>query len=254
MVGNSGAYARTLGMLLCLAAGLQPQARAALSWPGCADLTAADFKDVILVNPAKDSTLNEPTSMDIGKDGRILFSERTTGKVKLIELDGSIKTLGSFKVYSQSENGLRYVSFDPGFAANRWIYAVMSPVAPKVLRIARMKLKADWSIDTNTVKVILDMPWSYETGHQGGAIAWDATGNMYVSTGNNKHNGDNFSVTDERTYLKDNGAGTANSNDWRGKILRIKPIAFADGETPVPGAGKTYSIPAGKSREPSAFP
>jgi cytochrome c len=248
-MGINRAPARRLGVVLLWAAASAWNAEAALTWPGCPDLTAADFKDVILVNKAKDPTLNEPIGMEIGKDGRILFTERTAGLVKLIDLDGTIKVLGAFKVHPHSENGLRYASFDPDFASNRWIYTVMTPLAPKVLRISRMKLKADWTIDTNTVKVILDMPWSYETGHQGGAMTWDIAGNMFVSTGNNKHNGDDYSVTNETVYLKDNGAGTANTNDWRGKILRIKPIPFSDAETPAAGAGRTYSVPDGNLRQ-----
>ncbi len=37
----------------------------------------------------------------------------------------------------------------------------------------------------------------------------------------------------------------ANTNDLRGKVLRIRPIPFADNSTPTPGIGGTYSIPKG---------
>ncbi|MDB5047846.1 MAG: cytochrome [Fibrobacteres bacterium] len=229
--------------------GLPQAAKAAFTYPNCPDLTAADFKDVILVNQAKDPTLNEPTSMTIAKDGRVFFTERALGNIKMIDLDGSIKLLGNFKVYNGHENGMRYVTVDPDFAANRWIYVLMSPLTPQVNRLARMKLKADWTIDMATVKVILDLPWTYDTGHQGGAIAWDNFGAMYLTAGNNKFNVDNFNVTNESVFMEDNGQGTANTNDFRGKILHIKPLPFPDAETPAPGAGRTYGIPAGNLRE-----
>jgi cytochrome c len=249
-MGFGNGFRKAFRLTVAVAAlGVGRTAHAAFTYPGCPDLTASDFRDVILVNKSKDATLDEPTSMTIGKDGRIFFTERALGNVKMIDVDGSIKPLGNFKVYNGHENGMRYVSVDPDFVSNRWIYLLYSPATPQVNRLARMKLKADWTIDMATVKVLLDMPWTYETGHQGGAMAWDLSGNMYLTTGNNKHNGDNYSVTDERELIHDNGAGTANTNDWRGKILRIKPIPFPDGETPAPGAGRTYSIPAGNFRE-----
>jgi cytochrome c len=230
--------------------GAAAPARAALTYPGCTDLAATDFKDVVLVNQAKDPTLLEPIGMSVGKDGRVFFTERTTGALKMIDLDGSIKLMGKFKVFASAELGLRYVSPDPNFAVNRWLYLMMTPTTPHVNRLARVRVKDDWTVDVNSVKPLIDMPWTYETCcHQGGAIAWDAFGNMYVSTGNNKSNADNFSVTDDRTLIYDNGQGTANTNDWRGKILRIKPIPFSDAETPAPGAGRTYTIPAGNLRE-----
>ncbi len=243
---EASALLAAIAALACLA---QP-AHAAFTYPNCADLQASDFRDVVLVNQIKDPTLLEPIGMTVGKDGRVFFTERASGMLKMIDLDGSIKKMGKFDVNTGNELGLRYVSVDPDFAKNRWLYLMMTPQNPHVNRLARIHVKDDWTVDMATLKPLIDMPWTYETCcHQGGAIGWDAFGNMYVSTGNNKNNGDNFSVTDDRNIINDNGQGTANTNDWRGKILRVKPIPFPDTETPVPGAGKTYTIPAGNLRE-----
>jgi cytochrome c len=231
-------------------AGMSGRAEAAFTYPGCTDLAATDFKDVVLVNQTIDPTLNEPISLSVGKDGRVFFTERASGYLKMIDLDGKVKTMGKFDVNTGNELGLRFVSPDPDFATNRWLYLMMTPQNPHVKRLARVHVKADWTVDMATVKPLIDMPWTYETCcHQGGAIGWDAFGNMYVSTGNNKNNFDDFSVTDDRNIINDNGQGTANTMDWRGKIIRIKPISFPDGETPAPGIGKTYGIPAGNLRE-----
>ena len=246
-------HSRTLaGMAAAfsLIAGLVGKADAAFTYPGCADLTAADFKDVVLVNQTIDPDLQEPISLSIGKDGRVFFTERASGNLKMIDLDGTVKVMGKFQIFTGNELGLRFVSPDPNFSSNRWLYLLYTPTTPHVNRLARVHVKPDWTVDMATVKPLIDMPWTYETCcHQGGAIAWDAFGIMYVSTGNNKNNADGFSVTDERDIINDNGQGTANTNDWRGKILRIKPLPFADTETPAPGAGKTYTIPTGNLRE-----
>jgi cytochrome c len=230
--------------------GLADKIEAAFSYAGCTDVTAADFKDSVLVNKTKDPTLEEPVGMSIGKDGRVFFAERASGILKMIDLDGSIKVLATFAISTANELGFRFVSPDPNFATNRWLYLMLAPSNPHVNRLARVYVKPDWTVDTAATKVILDMPWSYEICcHQGGAIDWDAAGNMYVSSGNNKGNSDNFSVTNETSFLNDNQAGTANTMDFRGKILRIKPIAFANSASPATGVGSTYTIPAGNLRE-----
>ena len=75
--------------------------------------------------------------------------------------------------------------------------------------------------------------------HVGGDIDFDAAGNLYLSTGDDTNPFDSagYSPLDERTnrnpaYDAQRSAG--NTNDLRGKILRIKV-----------NANGTYSIPAG---------
>jgi cytochrome c len=237
--------------LAAVPAAFATAAFAAFTYPNCPDLAAADFKDSVLVSQANDPTLDEPIGFSLAKDGRLFFVERNKANLKTRDPQtGAIKQMAHFDVYTNNELGLRYVSPDPDFGRNKWLYLVLTPSNPHVLRLARVHVKDDWTADLATLKPLLDMPWTYETCcHQGGALGWDAFGNLYVSTGNNKNNADNFSVTDDRDIINDNGQGTANTNDWRGKILRIKPIPFADTETPAPGAGRTYAIPAGNLRD-----
>ncbi len=220
------------------------------TYPNCTPLQASDFKEVILVDKSKDPTLNEPVGFSLGKDGRIFFAERGYGNVKTVSPTGQISIMGNFEVYDNNELGLRFVTPDPNFEANRWLYLILTPKDPKVNRLIRVKVKGDWTLDMSTVKIMLDMPWTYDICcHQGGALAWDLQGNLFVSTGNNTQNSDDFNVTDERTVTKDNQGGPANTNSYRGKILRIKPIPFADSDNPGPGLGKSYTVPAGNLRD-----
>ena len=225
-------------------------ASAAFSYPNCPDLAATDFKDSVLVSSANDATLDEPIGFSLAKDGRMFYVERNKGNLKTRDPDGAVKLMGKFEVFTGNELGLRFVTPDPAFAQNRWLYLVLTPKDPHVLRLARIRVKDDWTVDMATMKPLIDMPWTFETCcHQGGAMEWDAFGNWWVSTGNNKNNFDGFSVTDDRNIINDNGQGTANTSDWRGKILRIKPMPFPDSQTPAPGAGRTYTIPSGNMRE-----
>ena len=157
-----------------------PPAFAAFSYQNCPDLTAADFKDVILINTENDATLDEPIGFTVAKDGRIFFTERNKGNLKMRDLDGKVKLMGHFEVNTGNELGLRYVTPDPDFAKNRWLYIVLTPKDPHVLRLARVHVKDDWTADLATVKPLIDMPWTYETCcHQGGAMVWDAFGNLF---------------------------------------------------------------------------
>ncbi len=236
----------SLGLVACVM--LHAPVYAAFSYPGCADLQASDFREVVITNFA--DGLLEPVGFSVGKDGRIFIAERTTGNVKTVSKNGEKKLMGKFDVYTKSELGLRFVTPDPNFAVNRWLYLFLNPLGVDVSRLMRVKVKDDWTLDMASVKIILDMPWTYGICcHTGGAMAWDSFGNLFVSTGNNKRNSDKFSVTNENSFIDDNQAGSANTNDYRGKILRIKPIAFSDAQNPTPGIGRTYSIPKGNLKE-----
>ncbi len=88
-------------------------------------------------------------------------------------------------------------------------------------------------------KVLLDVATQREECcHTGGSIAWDRQGNLYLSTGDNTnpHGSNGFSPSDEREGRSawDAQKSSANTNDLRAKIIRIKPQP--DG---------TYSLPDG---------
>jgi hypothetical protein len=80
---------------------------------------------------------------------------------------------------------------------------------------------------------------------------FDAQGNLYVGVGDDVNPFDanrGYSPIDQRYEHRYDARNTAaNTNDLRGKILRIKPRADADG---APGAGTTYDIPSGNMFAP----
>jgi cytochrome c len=103
--------------------------------------------------------------------------------------------------------------------------------------LTRYELKEDSLIESSR-KVLLEVEVQREQCcHTGGSIAFDANGNLFLSTG------DNTSPRSTRYAPMDNRPGrgpwdaqksSANTNDLRGKILRIHPEP--DG---------TYTIPEG---------
>ncbi|RSO02295.1 glycosyl hydrolase, partial [Streptomyces sp. WAC 06725] len=109
-----------------------------------------------------------------------------------------------------------------------------------VNRLSRFVLRPDGTLDTASEKAILDVPASRGlSSHVGGVMDFDAAGNLYLSTGDdtNPFASDGYTPIDERASRNpayDAQRSSGNTNDLRGKILRIK--VNADG---------TYGIPSG---------
>ena len=104
--------------------------------------------------------------------------------------------------------------------------------------LSRFTVTGD-TIDLATEKVVLQVDTQRNTCcHAGGSMAFDSAGNLYLATGDNTNpfESDAFTPIDERPGRQDFDAQrtAGNTNDLRGKVLRIHPED--DG---------TYTVPAG---------
>ena len=194
--------------------------------------------------------LDEPIQMDILKNGDILFVERK-GRISLFQSKtNKVTTIGHIpvsvgyydekgKVLSESgEDGMLGGVVDPNFEENGWIYLYYSPEGLKHYSIlARYEVKNNQLVMASK-KVLLEVPnQRFSCCHLGGGMLFDKDANLYLSTGDNTPNDPRgYSPLDERIgrSMYDSQRSAANSNDLRGKILRIHPND--DG---------TYSIPKG---------
>ncbi|MDQ3291810.1 MAG: PQQ-dependent sugar dehydrogenase [Bacteroidota bacterium] len=183
--------------------------------------------------------INEPMQMAILPGNNVLFVERK-GAVKLFDATTQqTKTIANIDVFSGIEDGLLGVAADPGYARNNWVYFYYAvPGNKAVNRLARMELRQDF-LDRSTEKVLLEIPTQRKyCCHSAGYLQFGPDGLLYLSTGDNTNaeETEGYIPIDERPgrQLADDQATAANTNDLRGKILRIKPEP--DG---------TYSIPDG---------
>ncbi|MFF0777524.1 PQQ-dependent sugar dehydrogenase [Streptomyces sp. NPDC003720] len=222
------------------------------------DTTAAaeDFQQVTLAKG--EAEVGEPMSLAVLPDRSVLHTSRD-GELRLTDAAGNTSVAGKLDVYSHDEEGLQGVGVDPDFADNRFIYLYYAPPlntpagdAPEtgtaadfapfdgVNRLSRFVLKSDGTLDKTSEKQILDVKTTRGLCcHVGGDIDFDAAGNLYLSTGDdsNPFQSDGYSPLDERADRNpgfDAQRTAGNTNDLRGKILRIK--VNADG---------SYSIPEG---------
>lgn len=185
-----------------------------------------------------DFNLYEPTEMAVLPDGRILFAERR-GNVKLYTpSDGKVQVVNTFNVWTKEEDGMIGLTIDPDFSRNNWVYIFYSHPEKSANIVSRFVFQ-DGKIDMTSEKQLLEVPVQRQTCcHTGGSLAFGPGGNLFISTGDNtspfESNG--FSPSDEREERApfDAQKSSSNTNDLRGKILRIHPEP--DG---------TYSIPEG---------
>ncbi|WP_035812660.1 PQQ-dependent sugar dehydrogenase [Jiangella gansuensis] len=216
----------------------------------------------------------EPMDLAVLPDGRVLHTTRF-GEVWLHDPDTRLNTLAAeLDVYEHDEEGLQSVAVDPGFGTdNQWVYLYYSPPldtpvddpstpdvnegdAPLfgdpadfepfegVIRLSRFELDGD-ELDLASEQEIIDVP--VDRGiccHVGGDIVFDDAGNLYLGTGDdtNPFESDGFTPIDERPDRNpafDAQRTSANTNDLRGKVLRI--TVQDDG---------TYTVPDGNLFEP----
>ena len=183
--------------------------------------------------------LDEPMEMAILPGLDVIIVERK-GAVKLYDAqEKKIKTIANLNVFSGIEDGLLGVAADPNFETNHWVYFYYGVNGDKnVSNLERYEL-IDKQINIASKKVLLQIPTQRTyCCHSAGYLTFGADGLLYLSTGDNTNAEEieGHNPTDERPgrQLSDDQGTTANSKDFRGKILRIKPEA--DG---------TYSIPDG---------
>jgi cytochrome c len=207
----------------------------------------------------------EPMGLAVLPDGKVLYTART-GQVRLNDPATGLNTIvADFHPYQHDEEGVQSIAVDPSFQTDRWVYVYYSPVlntpvddpvtpvnegdAPEFgtaaelapyngyIQLSRFKFR-DNRIDLGTEQKILQV--NVNRGiccHVGGHIDFDNQGNLYLSTGDdtNPFESDGFDPIDERPNRNpafDAQRSAANTNDLRGKVLRIH--LQADGSYTIP--------------------
>ena len=186
-----------------------------------------------------DDQIYEPMEMEILPDGSVLFLERR-GLMKLNK-GGKTTVVHDFPVCIEGnyEDGLHGVALDPKYGKeNHWIYVYYSPLPCDSTDqfLSRFEFK-NGVLDTTSEIVVLRVPVQRKSCcHSGGSVEFDRLGNLYLSTGDNTSSKESngYSPLDERPGRGpyDSQKSSGNTNDLRGKILRITPTA--DGGYTIP--------------------
>ncbi|SKC95157.1 cytochrome c [Chitinophaga ginsengisegetis] len=188
--------------------------------------------------------LNEPMELAVAGNGSVYFIERSGKLYHYDPATQATKVVYTFPVLPDTKegfgNGLLGVTLDPGFDKNHYIYFYYTPnKLPAAQQVSRFTLEGKDSLVVASEKVLLTIPLELEvSAHTGGSLDWDRNGNLFISTGDNTvpfaSNGyaPIDTIPGRITFDAERSAG--NTNDLRGKVLRIHPEP--DG---------SYTIPSG---------
>lgn len=225
--------------------------------------------------------VGEPIDMAVLPDRRVLHTARN-GDVRLTDPStGVTRLVNTLDVYANSEDGLQGIAIAPDFAESNHVYLVYAPRdadgdgtadtpagnAPNTLpagedesywdrwvgvnRLSRFTWTGS-ALDPASERPILDIEVQRgQCCHVGADIDFDGDGNLYLSTGDNTPAGtpgaNGYAPNNDAPNMNpgfDARRGAGNTNDLRGKILRIDVRDEIPAGAP-PGEGSTYDVPAG---------
>ncbi|HEY8339420.1 MAG TPA: ThuA domain-containing protein, partial [Egibacteraceae bacterium] len=188
--------------------------------------------------------LADPFELEVTPDGKVIYIQRT-GQFKMIDQETlEVTTIGDLELglsTARHSDGLTGFALDPDFEENGWLYAMYSD--PDVPRYNLSRFTFDFdsqTLDMASEKRLLEIPTWRDVGlanvHMGGSVEFGPDGNLYIAQGDNTDfsQSDNYAPIDERPGRApwDAQATSANTNDLRGKILRIRPTP--DGSYTIP--------------------
>ena len=212
------------------------------------------FTATILTKPGD---LDEPMEFTFLNKDELLFVERKGGVKSFNVNTRTMRTVATIPVNTiytskegqtrAAEEGLMGIAAHPDYANNHWVFMLYAdPDEPKHV-LARWEYE-DGKLKEDTKKVILEYYAQREVCcHTGGGMAFDQEGNLFLTVGNNTANPpQGTSNLDERPghETSDDQRTAGNSNDLRGKILRIHPeddgsYTIPEGNLFPPGTPKT---------------
>ena len=194
----------------------------------------------------------EPTEMTILPNNDVLLGQRRGEILHYNAETKELKQVALLDVYDKvinaegvnAEEGLMGLQKDPNYAENNWIYVFYAPTGEaSVNRLSRFKF-SNGNFDLDSEQVILDVESQREICcHTAGSIAFGPNNMLYLSTG------DNTTPFDEKgvKYVSsgyaplndipgheqyDGRRSSGNTNDLRGKVLRI--LVNEDGSYEIP--------------------
>ncbi|WP_246853577.1 ThuA domain-containing protein [Rufibacter aurantiacus] len=219
-------------------------------------------EDRFVKNVLTQGKFTEPTEMTILPNLDILVAQRRGELMFYNQGNGTLTQAGFLDVYHTSssdanaEEGLMGLAKDPNFAKNNFIYLYYSPADTSVNRLSRFVFR-NGKLDMASEKIVLELYSQRQICcHTGGSIAFGPDKLLYLSTGDNStpfdekgqaYTNQGYAPLDDREgHLQYDARRTSgNTNDLRGKVIRIR--VKADGSYEIP-AGNLFPRNQAKTR------
>jgi glucose/arabinose dehydrogenase len=163
------------------------------------------------------------TNMAFALDGRIFFTEKETGDVRIIR-DGRVlpEPFVHISVEGSSERGLLGIALDPNFERQPWVYLYYSEAGGASNRIIRVRAEGDSAGEIDPLITLLPAVAGY---HNGGDMAFGPDGKLYAVTGE--------AHDPERAQ---------DPNDLGGKVLRLDPDGSVPDDNPLGPSNPVYAL------------
>src|SRR6185436_5835170 len=186
---------------------------------------AQDVPDGITVEPLA-TALSAPTGFDFLPDGRVVFVEQFTARVRVLKVGTGVQVTPVLTVTGVSaggERGLLGVAVDPRFPSFPYLYLYYDLASPQSIRISRYTLSGDLAgtggdlvaSPTSRYDVVDAIPVA-APNHNGGTVRFGPDGLLYASLGD------------------DANMCAAQTPGFRGVILRLETRNLP------PGAGRAF--------------
>jgi len=204
------------------------QQSSGLHYVGCPDLQPSDFKQTVYRGHEK------MIALEIAKDGTIYYTTLPGKVLQIIPGETESREIGKVEVdrpRGSETTGLWGIALDPDFPINPWIYLYYAPKQSAgqgpLFRLSRFNYENDTMVSASE-KIILEIPhegtWNWYVSHTGGKLRFDNEGNLIITTGDNStYDLQIYPVIDESKPMNTALRTAGNTNDLRGKILRIHP-------------------------------
>lgn len=170
------------------------------------------------------SGLAWPVSFAFAPDGRILYNERYTGRIRAFANDQVAPgEIANVSVVTNGEQGLLGLALDPDFSTSPWVYVYHTHFDSGLGRVANRVLRISAGNPSLAPEVLLD-PIPAGARHNGGILGFARDGTLFITTGD----------ATVSTNSQDNAS-------LAGKILRINRDGTIPADNPIPGS-PVYSL------------
>jgi len=198
---------------------------------------AQDVPDGITVEPLA-TGLSVPTGFDFLPDGRVVYVEQFTARVRVLKEGTGVQVTPVLTVAGVSaggERGLLGVAVDPRFPSFPYLYLYYDLASPQSIRISRYTLSGDLAgtggdlvaSPTSRYDVVDAIP-DAAPNHNGGTVRFGPDGLLYASLGD------------------DANMCAAQTPGFRGVILRLETRNLP------PGAGRAFRAQVAPADNPFA--
>lgn len=164
-----------------------------------------------------------PTNIAFAPDGTIFFTEKDTGRIRIIR-DGRVlaRPFAKLDVIPGGERGLLGIALHPEFPDEPWVYAYYSDPADQMNTLVRIRAQGDVG---GKFEPLLDVVTATAGYHNGGDIVFGLDGMLYVAAGE-----------------AHDPARAQDPTDLGGKVLRLTPEGRAPNDNPFGPASPVYSL------------